>query len=75
METVLRGHSNDFVYIDDIFVASTSETKHLHHLEQVFDRLKEKYIYTSPDKCVLGDDELDFLTHHVSSKAIKPLLS
>ena len=73
MDTVLRGFSFTFVYLDDILVFSRSQAEHRCHLQQVFQRLKEQGLVISPTKCKFGVSEIDFLGHHVNKHGIFPL--
>ncbi|KFD58638.1 LOW QUALITY PROTEIN: hypothetical protein M513_00331 [Trichuris suis] len=57
LDQILRGLDNCFAYVDDILVASSSETEHF--------RLLEK-------KCVLGAQSLVFLGHLVDRDGIRP---
>ena len=53
IDTVLRGLSFSYAYIDDVLIASTSEKKHKHHLRLVFERFKEYGVLIHPSKCEL----------------------
>ena len=73
MDTVLRGMSFLFVYLDDILVASSSAAEHRGHLRQLFGRLNEHGLIVNPAKCQFGLPAIDFLGHHVSPKGAVPL--
>lgn len=73
MDTVLRGLTCTFVYLDDILVFSRSEKEHHIHLHQVFERLRENGLVISPTKCQFGVKEIDFLGHHVNRSGVYPL--
>ena len=62
-----------FVYLDDILIASESETQHLEHLRLLFDRLEENGLKVKAEKCLFGVTEIDFLGHRVSKDGILPL--
>ncbi|XP_035981033.1 uncharacterized protein LOC118556803 [Fundulus heteroclitus] len=51
MDSVLRGLSFVFVYLDDILVASSSAEQHMSHLRQVFQRLAAHGLIVNPAKC------------------------
>ena len=73
MDEVLRGFDFVYAYIDDLLIASSSESEHLHHLELVFTRLSEYGIVINPAKCVFGALSIDFLGHKISAGGIYPL--
>jgi len=62
---------NDFVvvYIDDILVYSNPMEEHVEHLQKVFQRLKEKKLYTKFEKCKFGVAEVDSLNIGSPKKA------
>ena len=62
-----------FVYLDDILIASKSETQHLEHLGLLFDQLEKNGLVVKAEKCLLGVPEIDFLGHRVSKDGILPL--
>lgn len=73
MDSVLRGMSFLFVYLDDILVASVSAEEHLVHLRQLFERLNEHGLIVNPAKCQFGLSAIEFLGHHVSPQGAVPL--
>ena len=75
MDSVCAGLDFVFVYLDDILIASESETQHLEHLALLFDRLEENGLVVKVEKCLLGVPEIDFLGHRVSRDGILPLPS
>ena len=75
IDEVLRGLDFVYAYIDDLLIASHSESEHLHHLELLFTRLSEFGITINPAKCTFAVSSLDFLGHHVSANGISPLLT
>ena len=75
MDTVCRGLSFAFVYIDDILVASKDTSTHREHLHQLFQRLQEQGLVINIDKCQFGVTSLDFLGHLITDEGIKPLQS
>jgi cleavage and polyadenylation specificity factor subunit 1 len=62
-----------FNYVDDILIASSSETEHLLDLEELFTRLSAHGLVISPLKCEFGRPEIDFLGHRITSQGILPL--
>ncbi|KAL6455558.1 hypothetical protein MHYP_G00354090 [Metynnis hypsauchen] len=72
MESVmgdLKGRSC-FIYIDDIVVYSASVQQHLHHLQEVFDRLHRARLTLNLRKCNLLQTSLNFLGHVVGKDGI-----
>ncbi|KFD66916.1 hypothetical protein M514_20782 [Trichuris suis] len=72
LDQILRGLDNCFAYVDDILVASSSETEHFRLLEKVFARLADYGIKVNPQKCVLGAQSPVFLGHLVDRDGIRP---
>ena len=72
MNEVLNGFDFTFCYLDDILVFSKSETDHLQHLKLVFERLQKFGLNIKPNKCIFGVNQLDFLSHQISSRGIAP---
>ena len=66
MEWVLAGlnpeQGPDFVkvYIDHVLVFSPTLTDHLHHLRQVFDRIREAGLKLKPTKCWFVTPEVEY---------------
>ena len=73
MDGILRDVPFAFVYLDDILVARHSPQEHHQHLQQLFTLLSSNGLVINKAKCVFGDDEIDFLGHHVSAAEITPL--
>ncbi|BHF62288.1 hypothetical protein SprV_0200527000 [Sparganum proliferum] len=74
IDEVLRGLSFNYVYIEDILVASSSAEEHASHLRQIFDRLQQHGLQLNVKKCTFGVSSQDFLGHHVDQYGITPLL-
>ena len=72
MNEVVKDLDFTYVYIDDILVASQTESEHTKHLTQLFRRLSEYGLNIKASKCVFGALELDFLSHNISSNGIRP---
>ena len=66
MDTVCQGLDFTFVYIDDILMASEDCEKHLDHLHQLFQRLKDYGLVVNVSKCQFGVETLDFLGHRIN---------
>lgn len=70
VDMVLKGL--DFVYIDNILIASSSLEEHFKPVEMVLARLNTFRIVIIIKKCVFDVPELEFLGVMVSKHAIKP---
>lgn len=60
-------------YIDDICIASTSETEHLANLRTVFERLRTFGLVINVDKCQLGRKEVKFLGYMITPTGVTTL--
>jgi len=60
-----------FYYIDDNLIGSGSFTKHLENLNNVFAILRTNSLMVNPSKTCAGFDEIKFLGHTVSLKAVR----
>lgn len=67
--------TSDFVfcYIDDVIIASDTESQHRDHLELVFERLQEFGLTINLSKCSFGQEKLEYLGYEVSTEGIRPL--
>ncbi|XP_014207529.1 uncharacterized protein LOC106638695 [Copidosoma floridanum] len=70
MDHVLRGLPFARCYLDDIFVASENHEQHLQHLRQLFDVLRKAKLRINPQKCFLGQDQVDYLGYTVSADGV-----
>ena len=73
MMKVLRGISWKYVlcYVDDVIIFSATLDEHLHHLEEVFSRLRNAGLKLSPDKCFFAQKKLHYLGHVISKAGIE----
>lgn len=58
---ILRGLDFVFAYIDDVLIASQSESEHELHLRSVLERFQKFGVAINVSKCVLGVPQLVFL--------------
>lgn len=74
MDSVLNGLKWEiyFSYLDDIIVFAKDWADHLNQLCQVFQMIREAGLKLQSTKCTLGQVEVAFLGHFVSSSTIKP---
>jgi hypothetical protein len=75
MDRVLADLNFVFVYLDDIIVASQTETKHLQYLHLLLHRLSQFGLVIISKKCVFSQASVDFLGHRVSAQGALPLRS
>ncbi|GBG73566.1 hypothetical protein CBR_g16909 [Chara braunii] len=61
------------IYLDDILVYSRSLDEHLEHLRPVLERLRIAKNKANCDKCEFAQQELEYLSHYVTSQGIRPL--
>ncbi|GBM77662.1 Retrovirus-related Pol polyprotein from transposon opus [Araneus ventricosus] len=72
IDQVLRG-LDCFAYLDDILVASEDLAKHKVDLEKVFNRLKDYHLKINLEKCIFGQETIQFLGFQVSPGGVSPL--
>lgn len=63
-----------FCYIDDVIVASDSNSRHEQHLEVLFKRLNDYGITINLAKCSFGQSHIEFLGHEVTVEGLRPAL-
>lgn len=73
MDSVLRGLTRIYVYLDDILVASENEEQHCRDLTTLFDKLEDNGFIVNKAKCVFGVGSLEFLGHQISDTGVKPV--
>ena len=73
MDEVLEGLDCNFVYLDNILVASNTVEEHEVHLEQILKRLQQHGLVLHLEKCVFFATSVEFLGQHVSAEGISPL--
>jgi hypothetical protein len=73
MNDIFREWFDDYVvvYINNIFIYSTSLEEHAKHLHKVFQRLRENKLYAKLEKCEFRVTEVDFLGHRITQKGLK----
>jgi len=59
--------------MDDVLVVSESKLQHEDHLRTVFERLDRFGLLLNVNKCIFGDEQIDFLGYSISSTGTKPL--
>ncbi|GBG75655.1 hypothetical protein CBR_g20282 [Chara braunii] len=74
MDKVLRHQLNRFVvvYLDDILIFSRSMEKHVKHLEEVLQVLKDAQLHLNLEKSEFGRDSVIYLGHQMSASGLEP---
>ena len=69
MELVLSGllYERCLVYIDDVVIIGKTEEEALGNLKSVFGKFRQANLKLKPSKCLLFQDEVNFLGHTVNS--------
>ena len=73
LDDVLRGVPGIFCYLDDVLVFIRTRKEHMKTLELLFERLDKAGLTLALDKCVFGQDKLQFLGYEVSQEGISPI--
>ena len=74
IDKVLMGCCNFAMgYLDDIIVFSKTEEEHLHHLEEIFTRLRNFGLKMKREKCSFFKKHMQYLGHLVSEKGFELL--
>ncbi|GFS10293.1 RNA-directed DNA polymerase (Reverse transcriptase) domain containing protein [Elysia marginata] len=68
----LDGCPGTIVYIDDIFVFSSTQADHDRHLREALQRLESKDFRLQISKCEFNVSRIDFLGHIISADGITP---
>ena len=67
IDEVVRVLNFVFTYVDDLLVASNTEENYVKQLSQLFERLNEYHVRINADKCVFGQNSLEFLGHLIDA--------
>ena len=59
------------VYLDNIVIYSRSLEKHVEHLRQVFQALKENELYVKKEKCSFAQHKVSFFGHTMGGGKVK----
>ena len=60
------------IYLDDVIVFLKMEEEHVQCLHAVFDHFLEHNLKLKPTKCKFFQNEINYLTHHVSKAGVRP---
>jgi hypothetical protein len=75
MTSILHGHTNVKVYLDDIIIVSKTVQEHLTDLENVFKRLFENKISINFEKCEFFKNEIKYLGMIINGDGVKTDIS
>lgn len=64
-------NKNVLVYLDDILVFRLSLERHIQHLREVVQTLRDNHLFAKLSKCSFGCSEVDFLGHVLSKDGLK----
>ena len=59
-------------YLDDIIIFSKNEKDHLHHLEEIFNRLRHFGLKMKREKCAFFKQHIQYLGHLISKAGFEP---
>ena len=71
-DKVFRGCPDLSKYVDDLAVASKTESEHLLALQTFFARLAKHNLKVKLSKCRFFQDEITFVGHQISEQGIRP---
>ena len=66
-------HEFSVAYLDDILIHSATWAEHVHHLTQVFDRLRSAGLRVKERKCSFCKNKCVYLGYVVGSDTIEPM--
>ena len=72
MNKIFRGLPFVTTYIDDIMVHSATPEEHCHHLQQVFEKLRQAGLTLKGKKCKVAMSEVHYLGHVFSEAGMTP---
>ena len=72
MNNIMGEYIDGFVlvYLDDIFVFSTTQYEHEYHLRLIFQKLREHKLQAKLKKCEFSKPRAKYLDHIVGSKEV-----
>ena len=75
MTGILKHFNFTIAYLDDIIIFNRTAEKHLKHIKQVLEKLRNAYLSLKLSKCYFFTKEIQHLGHILSTKGIRPLPS
>lgn len=73
LEQILCGCDGCVNYIDDILIFGNNKSQLDKRTQAVLHRLKESNITLNNDKCMYGEEKIQFLGHTLSAEGIRPV--
>ncbi|CAF3785781.1 unnamed protein product [Rotaria magnacalcarata] len=58
--------------LDDVIIYSTTFNQHLHHLNDILNRLNDANFCLNINKCQIAQTAIDYLGHHIEHSNIRP---
>lgn len=73
MNSIFRPYLRKFilVFFDDIFVYSSTWEKHVKHVDQTLEILRQHKFFAKASKCIFGQQELEYLGHILTPQGVK----
>ncbi len=59
-----------FIFVNDILVYSRIQEENFAHLRRLFELITDHKLFAKTEKCLFGEDEVDFLGHKVREAVI-----
>ena len=60
-------------YLDDIIIFSNNKVEHLHHIEEIFNRLERFWLKMKREKCDFFKRHIQYLGHLIAEDGFSPL--
>ena len=74
MDTLFQGYEGVLVYLDDILVTGSTQTKHLDNLNKVLSKLNECGLKLKKSKCVFMAPKVQYLGYIIDKEGLHPSL-
>jgi hypothetical protein len=58
------------VYLDDVLIHAQTDDEFISRLRKVFERFRKHKLTASPNKCIFGTSEVEFVGHTINSTGI-----
>lgn len=59
------------MFFDDILVYSKTKADHLTHLAQVFELMRQNWMFAKESKCSFAVDKIEYLGHYISANGVE----